>query len=40
MSLDTYWMIGPLAGIGLSAFGRRAPWLTRPHGKPGKAAAA
>jgi hypothetical protein len=39
MSLDTYWMIVPLAGIGLSAFGWRALWLTRPYGKRGKAAA-
>ncbi|HME25095.1 MAG TPA: hypothetical protein VKI44_27840 [Acetobacteraceae bacterium] len=39
MSLATYWLIVPLAGIGLSAFGWLALWITRSHGKRGKAAA-
>jgi hypothetical protein len=33
MSLQTYWLVVPLAGIGLSAFGWLAIWITRPHGK-------
>ena len=33
MSLQTYWFIAPLAGIGLSAFGWLALWVTRSHGK-------
>jgi hypothetical protein len=39
MSLDTYWLVVPLAGIGLSLFGWLALWMTRPHGNRGKAAA-
>jgi len=39
MSLHTYWLIVPLAGIGLSAFGWLALWITRPHRKHGNAAA-
>jgi hypothetical protein len=39
MSLATYWLVVPLAGIGLSMFGWLALWLTRSHGKRGRAAA-
>jgi len=31
MSLETYWLIVPLVGIGLSGFGWLALWLTRHH---------
>ncbi|HEY1934780.1 MAG TPA: hypothetical protein VGG99_22470 [Acetobacteraceae bacterium] len=31
MSLATYWMLTPLALIGLSGFGWLALWLTRHH---------
>jgi hypothetical protein len=33
------WLIVPLAGIGLSAAGWLALWITRRHGRRGKAAA-
>jgi hypothetical protein len=39
MSRQTYWLVVPLAGIGLSAFGWLALWATRPHNMRGKAAA-
>jgi hypothetical protein len=39
VSLQTYWLVAPLVGIGLSALGWLALWLTRSHGKRGKAAA-
>ena len=39
MSLQTYWLVVPLAGVGLSTFGWLALWVTRPHTKRGKAAA-
>jgi hypothetical protein len=39
MSLQTYWLIAPLAGIGLSALGWLALWITRAHGRRDKAAA-
>jgi hypothetical protein len=29
VSLQTYWLVVPLAGIGLSAFGWLALWLSR-----------
>ncbi|HJS86861.1 MAG TPA: hypothetical protein VJ779_15505 [Acetobacteraceae bacterium] len=29
MTFETYWLIVPLAGIGLSVFGWLALWLTR-----------
>lgn len=38
MSVGTYWLFVPLAGIGLSAFGWLALWINRSHGKRGKAA--
>jgi len=33
MSLETYWLITPLALIGLSGFGWLALWLTRDRKK-------
>lgn len=39
MTLQAYWLIVPLAGIGLSGFAWLALWLTRDHGKQHKAAA-
>lgn len=31
MSFETYWLVAPLALLGLSAFGWLALWLTRPR---------
>jgi hypothetical protein len=39
MSIGTYWLIVPLAGIGLSVFGWAWLWLTRHYGRPHKTAA-
>ena len=39
MSVGMYWLIVPLAGIGLSVVGWAWLWLTRHHGRPRKAAA-
>lgn len=36
MSLQTYWLVVPLAGIGLSLFGWLALWLTRDRGRHGR----
>ena len=36
MSLETYWLVVPLIGIGLSLFGWLALWLTRPRDKAGR----
>jgi hypothetical protein len=33
MDPDSYWLFVPLAGIGLSALGWLALWITWPHGK-------
>jgi hypothetical protein len=33
VSLQTYWLVVPLAGIGLSLFGWLALWLTRDRGR-------
>ncbi len=34
MSLETYWLLVPLVGLGLSAFGWLALWLTREPNLP------
>jgi uncharacterized SAM-binding protein YcdF (DUF218 family) len=39
MSLEEYWLVVPLAGIGLSAVAWLALWITRPRRSRGKAAA-
>lgn len=39
MSLQTYWLVAPLGGIILSAFGWLALWITRPQRRRDKAAA-
>jgi hypothetical protein len=39
MSLEGYWLIIPLAGIGLSMLGWLVLWITRAQGRRGKAAA-
>ena len=33
MTLETYWLMVPLIGIGLSGFGWLALWLTRPQSR-------
>jgi hypothetical protein len=33
MNLETYWLVAPLALLGLSGFGWLALWLTRPREK-------
>ena len=34
MTLETYWLVVPLVGIGLSGFGWLALWITRHRAKP------
>jgi hypothetical protein len=34
MNLETYWLLVPLIGIGLSGFGWIALWITRSRAKP------
>lgn len=39
MSLETYWLVVPLVGIGLSAIALVALWLTKPDRRHGGSAA-
>jgi hypothetical protein len=38
VNLETYWLVVPLVGIGLSGLGWLTLWLTRPRAKPDRQA--